>query len=190
MISAAPNSPDLMSPSRRKILQIAAGAIASMALPCLGQTRDFWSDPRELWLYRPATGETVREVYWANGNLVTNGYLEICNILRDTQANQVVQYDIMTLDIACGVLDWLRNQGIDKPIVVTSGYRTPRTNAIEGGVSNSLHTMAQAIDIRIDGVSAESVANFGKTLAIGGVGFYPTKHFTHLDRGKIRYWRG
>jgi len=190
MLFAPSNLPDQLDSSRRKMLQFTASMVAAMALPCFGQTPGFWSSARELWLYRPATGETVREVYWADGALVTAGYIAICNLLRDVHANQAVQYDLVTLDIVCGVSDWLHGSGVDKPIIVTSGYRTSKTNADEGGVRNSYHTLAQAIDIRIDGVSAESVANFGKTLAIGGVGFYRTKQFIHLDRGRIRYWRG
>lgn len=165
-----------------------------MALPCFGQTQDFWSAPRELWLYRPATrfnaSETVREVYWANGQLVPEGYFKICQLLRDVQMDLAVQMDIVTLDIARGVYGWINSFGIDRPIIINSGYRHPKTNASEGGVRNSLHTRAEALDIRIEGVSAESVTAFGKYLAGGGVGFYPGKHFTHLDGGRIRYWKG
>lgn len=161
-----------------------------MAIPGFAQTSDFWSQPRELWLYRPATRETVREVYWADGALVLSGYYRICQLLRDVRMNQAVQFDIVTLDIARGVYGWLQNSGLNRPIIINSGYRHPKTNASEGGVRNSLHTMAQAIDIRIEGVSAESVTRFGMYLSGGGVGFYPGKQFTHLDRGRIRYWRG
>lgn len=190
MISASKNLPDLLSPSRRKFLQISAAVMASMALPCFCQTQDFWTSPRELWLHRPESNEVIRETYWADGALVPKGYSEICKILRDIHTNEVAQYDLVTLDIAMAVSGWLKNSGVDKPIIITSGYRSPTTNAHEGGVRNSLHTLAQAIDIRIDGVSTESVTDFGKHLAMGGVGFYPNKHFTHLDRGQIRYWHG
>lgn len=101
-----------------------------------------------------------------------------------------VQMDLVTLDIARGVHGWLNSFGINRPIIINSGYRHPKTNASEGGVRNSLHTLGQAIDLKIDGISAASVAEFGKYLAGGGVGFYPNKHFTHLDRGRVRFWRG
>ncbi|MDP2865088.1 MAG: DUF882 domain-containing protein, partial [Elusimicrobiota bacterium] len=32
------------------------------------------------------------------------------------------------------------------------------------------------------------VRKFGQKLAVGGVGYYPYKGFTHLDVGKSRYW--
>jgi uncharacterized protein YcbK (DUF882 family) len=181
---------DLLRPSRRRFVQAMAGTIAALALPVKGQASDFWSLPRELWLARPATGEEVRVVYWADGALVEAGYLQVCRLLRDVQRNQAVQFDLVTLDIARGVCGWMKSFGIEKPLIINSGYRHPLTNATEGGVRNSLHTRAQALDVRIEGVSAESVARFGQYLAGGGVGFYPGKHFTHLDRGRIRQWVG
>lgn len=180
----------VVDPSKRKFLRFATGAIASITLPCFGQSSDFWNQPRELWLRRPDTKEEIRAIYWADGALVQEGYESICRILRDTHLNQVVQFDLVTLDIARGVYGWIKGFGIEQPIIINSGYRHPRTNAQEGGVRNSLHTMAQAIDIRIEGVSTESITRFGQYLAGGGVGFYPGKNFTHLDRGRVRYWRG
>lgn len=190
-LPAPPAQEDLLLPSRRRFLKAAAATVAGLSLPRIGVASDFWSLPRELWLYRPSTGETVREVYWANGELILAGYYRICHLLRDVRINQAVQFDLVTLDIACGVGGWLRSFGIERPIIVNSGFRHPSTNAnIEGAARNSLHTLAQAMDIRIEGVSTASVAQFGLYLAGGGVGFYPGKNFTHLDRGRLRYWRG
>ncbi|WP_194726350.1 YcbK family protein [Noviherbaspirillum malthae] len=191
LLQIAPDSEDLLAPSRRRFLLAAAGAVASVTYPSLGIATDFWSQPRELWLTRPATGESVREVYWADGQLVLPGYYRICQLLRDVRINQAVQFDIITLDIARGIYGWLQSFGINRPIIVNSGYRHPSTNAgIEGAARSSLHTRAQALDVRIEGVSSESVARFGLYLAGGGVGFYPGKNFTHVDRGRVRYWRG
>ncbi|GAB3552143.1 hypothetical protein GCM10027343_37310 [Noviherbaspirillum agri] len=117
-------------------------------------------------------------------------YHALCHILRDVQRNIAVQFDLVTLDIARGVYGWLQGFGMERPLIINSGYRDPRTNAKEGGVRNSFHTKAQALDLRIEGVSTASVARFGMYLAGGGVGFYPGKSFTHLDSGRVRYWRG
>lgn len=186
---------DIFSPGRRRIIQGMAAATACITAPAFSQQRDFWSLPRELWLKRPSEKgkrweEEVREVYWANGQLVVDGYLKICKILRDVQANEAVQFDLVTLDIARGVYGWLQAHDMKRPLIVNSGYRNPKTNATEGGKLNSLHTKAQALDLRIDGVSPKALADFGRYLAGGGVGYYPGKGFTHLDRGKIKYWRG
>lgn len=181
---------NLAACSRRKFLKVAAGTVASLAIPALANQPDFWSRPRELWLHRPSTGETVRAIYFANGAIVPDGYIKICKLLRDTHRDLAVQFDLVTLDIARGVQGWLEGNRMNRPIIVNSGYRHPLTNATEGGVFNSYHTKAMALDIRIDGVSSASVGRFAQYLSGGGVGFYPGKEFTHLDRGRVRSWNG
>ena len=190
ILSPPAGAADIMQPGRRRFIQSLAGLMSAAALPALGQTPEFWSLPREIWLYRPDTGEQVRAVYWADGALVPQGYIEICQLLRDIHRNEAVQFDLVTLDIARGVYGWLRANNVDRPLIINSGYRHPLTNASEGGVRNSLHTKAQALDLRIEGVSTAAISNFGLYLAGGGVGFYPGKRFTHLDRGRIRHWTG
>lgn len=185
-----PGATDILHPGRRRFLQGLAGVAAATVVPAFGQSSDFWSLPRELWLYRPATREQVRAVYWADGQLVVDGYVQLCRLLRDVQANATVQFDLVTLDIARGVYGWLRANGIDKPLIINSGFRTGKTNAHEGGARNSFHLKAQALDLLIEGVSPEAVGRFGQYLAGGGVGFYPGKNFTHLDRGQVRTWVG
>lgn len=48
----------------------------------------------------------------------------------------------------------------DAPAHVISGLRCPEWNRIQGGVANSQHMYGEAIDIRIDGVSADSLLEF------------------------------
>lgn len=189
-LPTAPGEDSIVLPGRRQFLRAATGAIASLAVPALAQVPSFWDLPRELWLYRPETKEQVRAVYWADGALVPEGYDAICRLLRDTHMNLAVQFDLVALDIIRGLYGWLQTAGADRPLIAYSGYRHPQTNASEGGVRNSLHTRAQAVDVGISGVSNESIARFGLYLSGGGVGFYPGKHFTHLDRGRVRFWRG
>lgn len=43
-------------------------------------------------------------------------------------------------------LDKVR-EAFGKPIVITSGYRSPSLNMLVGGVKNSYHTRAKAVDI-------------------------------------------
>ena len=53
------------------------------------------------------------------------------------------------------VLDPLRDK-IAKPIIITSGYRSPSYNQKVGGVKNSQHTKGQAVDF-ITSVNLEEV---------------------------------
>jgi uncharacterized protein YcbK (DUF882 family) len=185
----------LILASRRKFLCASAAVIASLGVPIKSRASGFWSQPRELWLYRPASKasgldrpEMIREVYWADGKLVDVGYLKLCRFLRDTHMNVAVHFDVVTLDIMRGVQGWLEGFSIEKPIIVHSAYRHPDTNANEGGVKNSFHTRAMAVDSHVQGVSTESIGRFGQYLSGGGVGFYLNKNFIHLDRGRVRSW--
>jgi hypothetical protein len=44
-----------------------------------------------LWLRQKETGEEIRAVYWADGKLVVDAYVECRTVLRDVRANAVVQ---------------------------------------------------------------------------------------------------
>ncbi len=50
-----------------------------------------------------------------------------------------------------------------KPAHVISGLRCKQWNAHEGGVQNSQHQYGEAIDLRIEGVSAEALRQFVST---------------------------
>lgn len=47
-----------------------------------------------------------------------------------------------------------------RPALVISGLRCKQWNAHEGGVANSQHMYGEAIDLRIDGVEAETLRQF------------------------------
>ena len=78
-----------------------------------------------------------------------------------------------------------------RPIVVTSGYRSPEHNKAVGGVANSQHVLGTAADIKpLD----ENMSDLPELQAIcdemnanGGVGFYNS--FVHVDvRGERARW--
>jgi hypothetical protein len=50
------------------------------------------------------------------------------------------------------------------PIIINSGYRNPRVNALVGGVANSQHLLGQAVDIRPkDPAQFQRLVNYLKT---------------------------
>lgn len=66
--------------------------------------------------------------------------------LSNDPDNRVIE----NLQYGCDmVLDPLRRM-LGKPIVITSGYRSPIVNKLVGGVKNSWHQSGNAADIRID----------------------------------------
>ena len=55
------------------------------------------------------------------------------------------------------ILDILRNK-LGKPVIITSGYRTPSWNTKCGGAKYSYHMRGMAADIRVDGMNAKELA--------------------------------
>jgi uncharacterized protein YcbK (DUF882 family) len=47
---------------------------------------------------------------------------------------------------------------------------------------------ARAIDVRVPGRSLIAVREAALALRLGGVGYYPTSDFVHVDVGRVRYW--
>lgn len=76
-----------------------------------------------------------------------------------------------------------------RPVVVTSGFRSPRHNRRIGGASGSRHTSCEAADIQIDGVSKWQLAKYLRSMpGRGGVGTYCHTESVHIDIGNTRDW--
>ncbi len=87
------------------------------------------------------------------------------------------------------LLDAVEDKFGKRGLILLSGYRTPKLNGkTPGAAKHSMHMLGWAADIKIPGYSSTKVKKFGQKLAVGGVGYYPYKGFTHLDVGKSRYW--
>ena len=82
---------------------------------------------------------------------------------------------------------------VNKPISITSGYRSPEHNAKVKGAKNSQHIKGTAADIKVKGMTPKEVAlviegliEQGK-IKEGGIGIYRT--WVHYDiRGKKARW--
>ena len=78
---------------------------------------------------------------------------------------------------------------VGRPITINSGYRTPEHNRRVGGAANSQHLLGTAVDIVINGLTPQEVADEGEKIGFTGIGVYRT--FTHLDvRPNKTKWRG
>lgn len=63
------------------------------------------------------------------------------------------QKEIAALTMVCqNVLEPIRAH-YKRPVIVSSGYRSPRVNKLVGGSETSQHPLGEAVDFRVPGVS-------------------------------------
>ena len=48
--------------------------------------------------------------------------------------------------------------------------------------------VGKAIDIRVPGVKLDHLRQAARALKLGGVGYYPSSNFVHVDTGRVRHW--
>lgn len=65
--------------------------------------------------------------------------------------------NLLELIVYC--LQPIRNK-LNKPMIITSGYRCEELNNKIGGVKNSQHTKGQAVDFKVKGMTVKEVINF------------------------------
>ena len=78
-----------------------------------------------------------------------------------------------------------------KPVIVSSGYRTPGYNKSVGGATYSQHLYGTAADICISGIKPKDMADYAETLLpnTGGIGIYSWG--IHVDVRKVKArWTG
>lgn len=99
-----------------------------------------------------------------------------------------------TVDVACLKPELVRTlktmeRHFRRPVMVTSGYRSPSYNRKVNGARRSLHMICAAADIQIDGVSKWEIARYARSMpGRGGVGTYCHTTSVHVDVGPERDW--
>lgn len=136
------------------------------------------------------TGEKLNATFFCNGKFVPDSMDAICYLLRDHRNDKVGD---MSPELMVLLHDLQLKLGVDKPVEVISGYRSPETNAMlsqrSGKVAKkSLHMQGKAIDIRIPGVHLMDLHRAARQINRGGVGLYTRSKFVHLDTGRPRFW--
>ena len=99
---------------------------------------------------------------------------------------------------AIETLNYLSKMLGDPIIQINSAYRSPNYNAKiaahnENVARNSLHQYGRAIDFSIPGIPVREVCSYTlyarDVMGYGGVGYYPSPGFVHLDSGTKKQWR-
>lgn len=184
------------APTRRLLLQRVArvGALAAAtALPFVArQARAAaWRGERRLSLVHTHTHERLALTYAAEGEYLADALERMNRFLRDHYTGEVGRIDPPLLDLLHGVQQRLGHAGAFE---IISGYRCPATNARlrrEGGggvATRSLHMDGKAIDVRLPGVPLAELRDAALDLRGGGVGYYASQQFVHVDTGRVRRW--
>lgn len=87
------------------------------------------------------------------------------------------------------ILDILRSE-IRKPVIITSGYRTPTRNKEVGGAKYSYHMRGMAADIRVDGVTPKELANKLNEIVPDECGIIVYNNWVHFDTRTSKYRKG
>lgn len=161
------------------------GARAARRSPGLGERV-----PRKLELLNLHTGESLQAVYFEDGRYLPDALAEIDVVLRDHRTGEVHPIEPRLLDLLHRLSASLES---DAPYHVISGYRSPATNAMLHAESpkvaaHSLHMQGWAIDVRLPGRELAELHRAALALQGGGVGYYPSSDFVHVDVGRVRTW--
>jgi uncharacterized protein YcbK (DUF882 family) len=146
--------------------------------------------PRRLKFYNLHTSEQLDVVYFEKGRYIPQALAEIDYILRDYRQNVVKPMSPALLDLVVAIR---RKLHTDAEVAIISGYRTPETNAMlaahsDGVARHSLHMDGLALDWRVPGRTLEQLHQVALGMRGGGVGYYPSSDFVHVDVGRVRYW--
>lgn len=175
---------------RRKLLTLGGAALGLALLPKQALASLSTSRPRILTLNNLNTGETLKAEFF-NGKSYNKDELSRLNhFFRDYRANKIKSIDPHLFDQLYRLQALLDTR---KPVQLISGYRSLATNKnlrehTRGVAKHSYHTLGQAMDFHIEGVSLSNVRKAALSMRTGGVGYYPKSNFVHIDTGPVRNW--
>jgi len=76
---------------------------------------------------------------------------------------------------------------LDRPVIITSGYRNPEHNRRVGGAPHSYHLRGMAADITVQGIEPQVLAEAAEKCGFRGIGIYEA--FLHVDtRAQAARW--
>ena len=181
-------APSLGAPDETASAPMAAADVAPqvIAKPVDGK-------PYTLRMSNLHTGETLEIVYRIGNTYIPEALAKLNYFLRDHNTQDVVDYSPKEFDVLHAMMSRLGK--VNGLIDIVCGYRTPETNEAlrhdapwTGVAEHSQHMEGHAIDLRVPGVSTAQLRNAALSLKAGGVGYYPTSQFVHVDVGPVREW--
>ena len=147
--------------------------------------------PYQLHFFHTHTGERLNIVYRDGEGYDHESLARLNRYLRDHRTGEIHEYDPRVFDLLHDLITALGNPDLE--IDVVCGYRTSWSNEFlrthgHGVARHSLHMQAMAIDIRVPGIPTVRLRDAALALHRGGVGYYATSDFVHVDVGRVRRW--
>ena len=162
----------------------------------VGQTAEVaapFAHEYRLRFYHTHTHERLDIVYRSGDAYLPQALAELDHYLRDHRTGEIRHFDPHLFDLLHDLTASLNDSGGE--IDVICGYRTPWSNEFlrtrnehTGVARHSLHMQAEAIDIRLPGIPTSVVRDAALHLHRGGVGYYRSSDFVHVDVGRVRQW--
>ena len=191
--------------ARRDIFKLglsgATMAAGATLLPGLGHAQGyfgaqgFWGapggvGPREVAVHNLHTGESISAIYFARGQYVPDALSAMNHVMRDFRTGEIHEMQPQLFDLWHTIRDVTESR---RPFQIISGYRSPQTNAMlhetsTGVAQNSYHMKGMASDIRLEDVELAQLHRAALAIGRGGVGYYPSSDFVHVDIGPVRHW--
>ena len=183
---------------RKSSLRSSSLILAFLLVPLLGHggtesSRSAVAREYRLRFYHTHTGERLDVVYRRGDQYIPQALDELDHFLRDHRTGDVRRFDPRLFDLLYDLTASLDDSGGE--IDVICGYRTARSNEFlrtrsphTGVAQHSLHIQAKAIDIRLPGIPTSELRDAALRLHRGGVGYYRSSDFVHVDVGRVRHW--
>ena len=147
-------------------------------------------DERRLDFYHTHTGKRLDVAYKRAGEYVPDALSNINAFLSDFRTGESIEMDPELLDLIFELRQELGGEGTYE---IISAYRSPKTNEMlrsrsSSVAKNSQHLFGKAIDVRLTGVELTKLRDTAIAMQRGGVGYYASSNFVHVDTGRVRRW--
>lgn len=160
------------------------------ALPKDERGRPYGTGDGKITLFRPDKDERATFAYRdRNGRYNRKALDGIAQIFRCRLTDEIHEIDRELIEL----LDSIEDHFNASEIRLISTYRSPERNALMRSqgrrvARDSLHMYGKAVDIEIAGISKTTLRDYAYSLGKGGVGFYRSNSFVHVDVGPARTW--
>jgi uncharacterized protein YcbK (DUF882 family) len=177
---------------RVSLLTLGLLTAASSLLMATARSQDASADgdTRTLTFFHTHRRESATVTFRRNGQYDDQALSQLNWFLRDWRNDKPAQMDPHLFDILWEVY---RESGSSQPINIISAYRSPETNSAlrrrsSGVAEHSQHMLGKAMDIRLPDVDTARLRAIAMRMQYGGVGYYNSSNFVHVDTGNVRAW--